>query len=365
MKICHLTSVHPHFDTRIFYKECCSLATQGYEVHLVAPNAPQISEAGVQIHSVPCTSNRLVRIFKTSKEVYSKAVAIDANLYHFHDPELVFVGVLLKLRGKKVIYDVHEDVPRQILSKYWIKKPLRKIISWLFEIIENWAAHRYDGIVTATPYINKRFLTLGCKTVNINNYPSINELHTTDRDWSQKEQSVCYVGGIFETRGVFQMIDAIHHTNTNLILAGTFSPLSLRKNAMNMPGWKHVIEMGQADRQTVKNIMSRSRAGLVVLHPIPNYIVSLPIKMFEYMSAGIPVICSNFPLWKEIIEKNQCGICVNPLDVDAIANAVQYIFDHPDNARIMGENGRRKVENEYNWEIESTKLFSLYKELLG
>jgi len=106
-------------------------------------------------------------------------------------------------------------------------------------------------------------------------------------------------------------------------------------------------------------------AGLVLYHPVPNHTDAQPNKLFEYMSAGIPVISSNFPLWKEIVEGHQCGICVDPLKPDEIAKAIQWILDNPEKAKKMGENGRRAVEEKYNHTVEEKKLLTLYKLLLS
>jgi glycosyltransferase involved in cell wall biosynthesis len=105
--------------------------------------------------------------------------------------------------------------------------------------------------------------------------------------------------------------------------------------------------------------------GLVLLHPEPRFIVSLPIKMFEYMSAGVPVIASNFPIWQEIVENNNCGICVDPLNVNEIADAMKWILENPEEAAQMGRNGRHAVETIYNWEAESKKLVEVYQKLEG
>ena len=232
------------------------------------------------------------------------------------------------------------------------------------ERVENFAAKRFDTVVTATPFIRERFRRLSSNVVDVNNFPILSELHLPNLNWSKKERAVCYVGGITKFRGIYEMIEAIGQTDAKLLLAGQFSPADGRNRAVIMPGWDRVEELGQLNRNEVKEVLSRSMAGLVVLHPIINYIDSLPIKMFEYMSAGIPVISSDFPLWKEIIEGNQCGICVNPLNPGAIAQAIRWIVDNPDEAKQMGENGRRAVEEKYNWESESQKLLAMYGDLL-
>lgn len=365
MKICHITSVHSYKDTRIFIKESKSLARYGYETHLIAPNSPEGIIDGVHLHEIKKSlGSRWTRMTKTAWAVYKAAKRVNANIYHFHDPELIPIGLLFKLKGKKVIYDVHEDVPKDILSKTWIPGPLRKIIAVCFEKFENITSKFFDGIVTATPHIKDRFSALNKESVDVNNYPIADELYLPGIDWFQKERAVCYMGGINQMRGIFEMVESIGKTDVKLILGGSFTFLDERKKVMELDSWSNVHELGFLDRDEISKALSRSMAGLVVLHPLDNYLDALPVKMFEYMSAGIPVIASNFPLWKEIVDGNQCGICVDPLDPEKIAKAIQWIVDHPEEARKMGENGRKAVEEKYNWEQEFKKLKQLYMELI-
>ena len=301
---------------------------------------------------------------KTVWNVYKQAVKINADLYHFHDPELIPIGLMLKMRGKKVIYDVHEDLPRDIINKNHIPQNLRKIISVLSESLENFASKYFDAIVTATPTIEERFTKLGCLAIDVKNYPNMTDLDLPHLNWEQKEHAVCYLGSIWEERGLFEMIEAIEQTDANLLLAGNFAYIHDQDKAMAISGWKQVNYCGYLNRQEVTQILAKSMAGLVLLHPIVTFLDALPVKMFEYMCAGIPVIASDFPLWKKIIEEHQCGICVNPLDPKAIATAIRWIIDNPEPARQMGENGRRAIEEEYNWNYESIKLLDLYNKLL-
>ena len=171
IKVCILTSVHPPFDMRIFHKEAKSLVKAGYDVTLIAQHDNEEIVDGIRIVPLPKPKNRIERMTRTVWVVYKKALKINADIYHFHDPELIPAGLLLKHHGKRVIYDVHEDVPRQNLSKPYIPIIFRKPISALIEAIETFSARRFDGVVTATPYINKRFSELGANAVNVNNYP--------------------------------------------------------------------------------------------------------------------------------------------------------------------------------------------------
>lgn len=364
-KIFHLTSVHPVTDTRIFYKECKTLAAAGYDVNLIVQHDKDEEVDGVKIKGVDRPKNRIERMTKTVKQVYERALEVDADVYHFHDPELIFVGLKLKRKGKKVIYDVHEDVPRQILSKGYINPALRGLTGWIIEKIEDFAARRFDYIITATPHIRERFLQLNSRAIDINNYPILEELYIPDCNWDNKERTVCYIGGITRERGILQMVQAVEGLDGKLFLAGNFSSEELRRECLQQKGWDNVVELGFVNRNEVRDILAKSMAGLVVLHPIVNYIDALPVKMFEYMSAGIPVIASHFPLWRDIVEGNNCGICVDPLNVDEIGEAIKWIMDNPEQARKMGENGRKAVEEVYNWEKEGEKLIKIYEELLS
>lgn len=368
MKVCHLTSVHSMNDTRIFIKECQSLVHSGYDVTYIVPNTESKTVSGVRIIGVQSDAKgQLGRMRKTTQKVFEKALEVNADVYHFHDPELMPIGLKLKSRGKKVIYDVHEDVPEQVLSKQWIPKPLRKLVSILVKRYEGYVSAKLDAVVCATPTIASRFKNYNKSTVTLHNYPLLNELASDNIDREHGNRSALYIGGIYVLRGIREMVRAIEKVNEStecrFVLAGEFAPKSLEEEVKAMPGFRYTDYLGFLDRANVKRILTEAGMGLVLLHPEPRFIVSLPIKMFEYMSAGVPVIASNFPLWKDIVEKNKCGLCVDPLNVEEIANAMKWIIENPEEAKQMGENGRRAVEEIYNWESESEKLINLYQTL--
>jgi glycosyltransferase involved in cell wall biosynthesis len=192
----------------------------------------------------------------------------------------------------------------------------------------------------------------------------LEEFPKVPADWSHKEAAVCYVGSITELRGAREMVAAIEQTGAKLLLAGRFSPADLEAQLADQPGWGQVEFLGQVAREALTAMLKRARAGLVVLHPVPNYVDANPTKMFEYMSAGIPVIASDFPAWASIVNRHACGICVDPTSPVEIARAIEWMLEHADEAREMGENGRRAVEAMYNWEAEGSTLLGLYEQLL-
>lgn len=358
MKIVHMTSAHSRYDTRIFHKECKSLAAEGHAVYLVVADGKGNSfEDGVTVVDAGASKRgRLGRMLSTTGKVYKKALELDADIYHFHDPELLPWGWLLKRKGKRVIYDVHEDVPRQILSKHWIPGVFRRLAGSITEVVENHMAGKMDGLVVVVPLLVNRFKKINDNVVMACNYPILEELHVSDVDWSKKERAVCYIGGISRIRGLFEMVAVAEHIGGLLYLAGPIVSQSEWEQVKTMPGWEKIRYLGILDREGVKDILNRSMAGLVLLQPTPNYLESFPIKMFEYMSASIPVIASNFPLWEEIVEGNDCGIRVNPRCTKKVAEAISRLLDNPEDAKMMGQNGRKAVEEKYSWERESRKL---------
>jgi glycosyltransferase involved in cell wall biosynthesis len=368
-KICHLTTVHPPFDVRIFYKECKTLHREGYEVVLIACNEKDTIKDGIVIKALSKYEPRLQRITITLRSACKMAVRTPARIYHFHDPELIPVGMILKCIGKKVIYDVHEDYPRSLLTndRTWIPQWSRKAVSTVVSFSEWFGAKMFDGIVTATPAIGKRFSRLN--TVVIQNYPISNELVNDDPlPYKDRSNIFVYVGGISFLRGIREMIQAMtllpRDQECKLLLAGSFDSFSVEEKVKQLPGWNDVEFVGWKSREDIAHILGQSKIGLVVFHPVPNHTEAQPNKLFEYMAAGIPVVASDFPLWREIVDGNRCGLLVDPLEPEAIAKAMNWLLEHPQEAEEMGKRGQLAVQERYNWDQEAKKLLALYERLL-
>ncbi len=360
-RLVHLTSVHPAFDTRIFHKECVSLFEAGYDVTLIVPHESDQVVKGVSVRHIARPTSRARRMFGTTFRVLFAAIAENADIYHFHDPELIPVGILLKAIGKRVIYDVHEDVPMQTLGKYWIPRLLRRPIASLMAIFEAVAARVFDGIVTATPTISKRFPP--GKTITIHNYPIATPTAVQTAPQSERGRYIVYVGAISRDRGLFAMLEALAKTDARLLLGGKFSEPRLAEQARHSPGWNQVDYRGVLSRAEVNSLLNESRLGIVTLLPIPSYVPSLPVKLFEYMLAGLPVVASDFPLWRRIIDDAKCGLLVDPQNPDAIAQACQWLLDHPIEAQAMGNRGRAAVLQKYCWSSEARRLVNFYRRL--
>lgn len=363
MHVCHLTSAHRRNDVRIFVKECSSLVAHGYRLTMVvADGAGSVASTNVAVVDVGQSSSRIGRMISGTRRIKRAALNVDADVYHFHDPELIPVGLALKDFGKRVIFDAHEDLAKQLLSKPYLNEPLLRIISWFYERYEKERVHRFDAIVTATPSIRNKFTRMHAHVVDINNYPHLNELSSPD-GWGDRDPAICYVGGMCRIRGTIELVKALPLTKAPTLLHAAGEISDSEAEIRLLPGWSRVKNWGHVGRMQVRAIMAKAMAGVVTFHPVPNHIDAQPNKMFEYMSAGIPVIASHFPLWREIVEGNKCGLCVDPMDPQAIANAIDTLVGDPTMAQEMGANGRRAVVERYNWAIEERKLFALYDEL--
>ncbi len=362
LKITHLTSAHPRYDTRIFLKECCSLA-KVYEVNLVvADELNDEKKDGVTVYDVGISKGRLNRIFKTTKRVLDKAIELDSDIYHLHDPELMLIGLKLKKMGKKVIFDAHEDLPKQVMAKHYLGSFSKKILSFMVAKLEILILKKYDMVISATPIIRDKFLGNSIKSVDINNFPMIDELMEIEPSF--QSNTLCYIGLLYETRGIREMVQAIEGLDVKLIVAGKFFDGSFEEDIKSLKGWEKVDFRGFASRDEVKEILKSSIAGLVTLHPTPSYVEAYPVKMFEYMSAGVAVIASDFPLYRAFVEESGSGICVNPLAVDEIKEAISMLLTEKSNSKEMGKNGKEAIKKSYNWHNEEQKLMKSYRGLL-
>lgn len=368
IRVCHMTSAHSSSDGRIFHKECCSLANSGlYSVFLVAPGESFIKE-GVTVHGVEAGSkSRLKRMTGTAKAVYEKAKEIDAEIYHFHDPELLPYGVKLKKLGKKVVYDMHEDVPAQIYSKTWIPKFLRKPISLAYKTYESISVKKLDMVISVTPAITERFEKISTKVGLVSNFPKKTSI-SDEMNIKKDENVICFAGGISSQWMHENILKSLSKTNAKYALAGPSSEKYMNQ-LKGMPEFKKVKYFGKISREEVEVLLAESNIGMALLDYVPNVGYKKGslgnTKLFEYMQAGLPVICTDFEIWSQIISDYKCGICVNPNDVDAIAEAITYLLKNPDLAIQMGKNGEKAVLEKYNWETEEKKLFSLYDSLLN
>lgn len=363
-RIAHLSTAHGRGELRVHLKECNSLAAAGYEVHYVVADGLGDERIGdVQVHDIGVAGNRYQRLLLRPWRMLATARKLNARLYHFHDPEILLIALFLSRGGAEVVYDSHEDVPRSLLSRDWIPGWIRPGLSAMFEVFENFVAARVSGVIGATPHIAARFADLNPNTIAINNFPLRGEIEDAVKRGGDG-RNVCYLGGISRIRGIEEMVRALEYVDARLILAGRFDSAETDQAVRQLPGWTKVDYRGTVSRAVVRDIMAESSVGLVFFHPEPNHINAQPNKLFEYMSAGLPVLASDFPLWRELVEDAGAGMVADPLDPKAIAETIKKLLDEPIAAHDMGLKGRQYVLEKYLWTSEEKKLVNFYKRLL-
>jgi glycosyltransferase involved in cell wall biosynthesis len=363
VKVCLVTTVHPSFDVRVFHKEAKTLAQAGYDVILIAQHDKNKIVDGVKIISLPEARNRFGRIFGLSVRALYLALQQRAYIYHFHDPELIVIGIILKLFGKKVIYDVHEDVSKQILNKDWMgNEYIREFMAFMFELIEKIGAFVFDIILTATPDIAKKFPKN--KTIILRNFPVLKIIdNTVPADYKKNKPIIIYTGGLARIRGIKEIIQAMEYIGdkAELWLLGKWKDEKYKKECESLEGWKYTNYLGLVSLGEVYQYTKVADIGISMLFPIKNYLTSLPIKVFEYMACSLPVVMSDFPYWKKMF--GECALFANPYNSKDIAEKILYFLDSPDIAKKCAYSGREMIKNRYNWETESKKLLKVYEDL--
>lgn len=366
--VCILTSVHSPFDVRIYHRQAQTLARAGYQLVLVATETElRQTTQNISVIFIPKPRWRLARILNWVRFV-KIGLAQQAHIYHFHDPDLLFAGLLLHLLTKKpVIYDRHENYHEDILDKEWIPKFLRQPVSFLFRHIEQFIAARLSAVIVVVDEHLKYF----SNAITVCNYPELDEflrLPVVSKD----PHKLIHVGGLGEAYGVQTQIEMLMHIKNDAVHLDCFG--NYRENdaetkinqLLNKYNLHHKFNfLGHIPYAQIKNHLAGAMAGLVTLQNIKAFDAALPRKMFEYMACGLPVIASDLPGVRKIITCANCGILVEPENPRAFAEAVDYLLDHPQEARRMGENGRRAIIEKYNWSGEAKKLLGLYRSLLA
>lgn len=369
MRICHVSTVHEWNDVRIFVKMCRSAVLGGFRVVLVAPVAPSnpvTDTGGVTVHPLRKYRSRLLRASLGSIRALRSAIGIPAAWYHVHDPELLPLVLALRLLQRRVVFDFHEEFSAQIRNKPYVSRGSRAIASALarcWEFLLCWAASR---VIAATPHIRQRLPYRRKLATIVCNYPTLDEFaEPAHTPFEERPRIAYYVGAVSATRGCFEMIRAGRLLEKSgqpiaVRIAGPIENRVLKRRVGDAAKGSTVCFLGRRSRAQVMADLATARVGIVVLQPIPNYLYSLPVKMFEYMAAGIPVVAADFPLWREIISKAECGLTVDPRDPGQIAHAIKMLVDDTELASRMGTRGRQAIETTYHWQQEWRRLRRLY-----
>ena len=364
IKICHITTGHSRSDTRVFIKECVSLAEFGFDVSLVV--ADGLGDAkidNVNVYDVGSPKGRFDRFFKVSNKVYKRAKTLNSDIYHFHDPELMWFGNKLRKQAK-VIYDIHEDVVQQIKIRYWIPSYLKPLVAFFFGAFENYICKRMSGLIVPQPYMKEKFSKKNSNTVLVENFV-IFETHFDINTKSYENGNAFHPGVLSSERGLENMISTYGSLDAynKLFLAGNIQN-EIYDSVSKINGWKKTTYLGRITHSEVKKLYKTSSLGLILYNNVGQYHLSYAIKLFEYMANGIPVIMPNFGEWVAFNQENDCGINVDPHNSQEVANAINFLNNNIDEKKRLGRNGYIAVKEKYNWNLAKSRLIDLYVNLM-
>jgi glycosyltransferase involved in cell wall biosynthesis len=359
-----LANGHKPYDTRIFVKEARTLAMAGYTVSIIVPHTGDEQKDGIAIITVPLTRGGFSKLVVNPWRIFRKASSQPKNsVFCIHDSDILLVGLFLKLSGRKVIYDAHEDTPLQIAYQHWLPTILKKPYAWFYYCLENICGRMFDAILVAEPVIAKYFPKR--KTYLVRNFPAAKQFREHPiPEYTQRKNALVYVGTLSKVRGLFQMLEASKRAATRtqfeFVLGGDFAPASLQQEVLaNFD----VTFLKWVSYDNLVRLLFESKIGIIIPNPIERYKTNYPVKLFEFMAAGIPVIASSAGESAAFVIEAQCGILVDPLNIQEIADAIEWLFKNPEESAAMGKRGRDLILNKYNWEMESKVLLDVYARL--
>jgi glycosyltransferase involved in cell wall biosynthesis len=356
-----LTTVHQAVDVRIFDREAKALGQAGLTVCIIGPHHKSEYCEGIRIEALPTPTNRVSRLL-LGFTMLKLARQCPSKLYTFHDPELFGVGLVLRLLGRKVIYDCHENTPMTMLQKQWIPRPLRLVAASMVAVVEWLGSRVLTGIVTVDKRLQERFPR--GRTIVVRNLPPASVLHATVcvPSVQSRANAVIYAGKLSRIRGISEVVEAFRgiHSDAELWLVGEFSEPGFQQEILSsLPS--NVKWFGHKKWIDVLHLYGRAKVAVVLHHPTPNHRNAMPIKLFEYLGAGLPVIASDMPQFRELLQG--CGVQVNPMDVTQIRATIEEMLSDEDKMAEMSRLGRERIMTSFRWEDESRILIDFYTKL--
>jgi glycosyltransferase involved in cell wall biosynthesis len=383
--ICSLSTVHYAYDNRIYHKQARSLAAAGFSVTVLArAEEDPPPDDTVDVQYLTSHRSRFAR-FASTLRLLGRAFRLRARVYVIHDPELLPLALALKLLRCCVVYDMHEDMPAQIGMKEWLPKWSRPFVAELYRHLERFALRRLDGLVLAETGYEPAYTHRHRATVL--NYPTTRSHQAGAQDDSTHQvisasddapgqlpaqapgQVIAYVGTLTGPRGLFTMLEVARQIKQDIpsVLFKLVGPINVPSEAERAHRFVADHDLHQIVQFTGRLApvqahaqLKDARVGLALLEPEPNYLHSLPTKLFEYMLAGVPVLCSNVPLWQQIVADSGCGFTVDPHDTTAIVSHLKQLLEDDQVWRRCRDHGLAAVHQQYTWESQAVHLINFY-----
>lgn len=368
IRVCHMTSTHFPKDQRIFVKECISLVKAGYDVSLVERGESEECEGVHIVGTGEMNAGRYYRLLIRPRTVYRLARQLDADVYHFHDMELLPYGVKLKKEGKKVIFDCHEDYMSRFADSDALPFPMiiKKILAALYAWYEKNCLKKFDALIAVTPITKERLEKSNPNSYLVTNYPITGEGWAQYKQYNALSDYIAFAGIVDKCYNLDVITQAIQDVaGITLKVCGPLRKHDSLKLITQYDNNHKAVYLGVIPYMEVAPFFRNARASVVLYAKCANsqgdYGSLGCNKLFESMMCGVPVICTDFVLWKEIIAKYHCGICVDPYSKKGIRDALIWIRDHPEEAAEMGANGRKAAMEEFNWGTQEKVLYKLYE----
>jgi glycosyltransferase involved in cell wall biosynthesis len=362
--IAYVSSAHPYSDNRVHLREAASTAAAGYRTALIAVDTPvDVPVTGVEVHRIRRRS-RLARVTLGSWKAVRLALRLRPRAVHLHDPELVWSIPVFRMRGIRVIWDAHEDLPDQVLDKHYLSRRQSRALAVLARLVVRIASSS-SAVITATERIAERFPR--ARTTVVHNYPRLRAEDSRAALILERPLRVGYIGALGALRGSDVLAGAIAHPafppGWSLHVAGTFVPLTVGAAFEAQVPSGRVVLHGQLAPDDARDLLTEIRVGIVTFLPNAAHLEALPTKMFEYLAAGIPVIASDFPLWRHLLEPYDCAYFVDPTSGEQIARAIAFYADNPDHLERQSRNAARASRDAFSWTSEERALLSTYRRI--
>lgn len=365
MKVCHLTSAHDSDDGRIFRMECVSIATyDDFDVYLIAPGESRVEDGVTVIGIGEKPSSRYKRIFQFTRKLFKEAVKLDADIYHFHDPELLNIGYKLKKMGKAVVFDSHENTYEQIKIKKYIPKFLRNKVANIYLKKETKICKYIDAVILPCLFDGKNPFENRCKqTVFVNNYPNLREFENIKQD--DIKYDLCHIGTLNYDRGITFLLKAVKEAKASLLLGGVFETKEYEDELRQQGLLDNVDYVGYCTKDDVLKYYSESLIGISSILPVGQYSAAenLPTKIYEFMAMGKAVIISDLPYSYEVMKEYEFALITDPTNIQQTAEAINQLKDDRELRERLGKNGHRAIQEKMCWEVEHKKIIDLYRRI--
>ena len=367
-KIVHFTPHRDPYEPRTFF-EATSAAAAGFEVIVIAPWERDETREGVKVKAIPRYKGRFERFTQTTYRAFRAALRERPAVYHFHEPELIPWCLILKTMGQPVIYDVHEDYAAAASVRAWMPNALRGTIRGGYNAFAWLARHAFTTIIAERYY--ERLFPGSIKVLNYARLEEFAALRAIDRTELRPASIRClYTGGVTDVRGGRHHARLLEYLPGDAVvrLIGKCDMDDLRAELLDLAEREPRLDLTIDKRWVSHDRIMQSyeepwTCGLALFPDTDHYREKELTKFFEYMAAGLPIVASNFKVWRDLIEGERVGLCVDPEDPKAAAAAIAWLQANPDEAYAMGERGKCAVAERYNWAGQADRLMALYRRL--